>query len=46
MFSISRRFPQALIRISASGPTQYVRLMGIVSRLHQYVHAKHDAAKN
>ena len=23
-----------------------VRLMGIVSRLRQYVHAKHDAAKN
>ena len=23
-----------------------VRMMGIVSRLRQYVHAKHDAAKN
>ena len=23
-----------------------VRLMGIVSRLRQYVHAKHDAARN
>jgi hypothetical protein len=23
-----------------------VRLMGIVSRLRQYVHAQHDAAKN
>ena len=50
------RYHPAISGISCSSPVRFgtallilsinVRLMGIVSRLRQYVHAKHDAAKN
>jgi hypothetical protein len=52
MIEVSRLFQAMLapaIFISATGLlilSINVRLMGIVSRLRQYVHAKHDAAKN
>ena len=52
MTDITRLFQAFLapaILISATGLlilSINVRLMGIVSRLRQYVHAKHDAAKN
>jgi len=52
MTDISRLFQAFLapaIFVSATGLlilSINVRLMGIVSRLRQYVHAKHDAAKN
>jgi len=52
MEEITRLFQAFLapaIIISATGLlilSINVRLMGIVSRLRQYVHAKHDAAKN
>jgi hypothetical protein len=52
MFDISRLFQAFLapaIFVSATSLlilSINVRLMGIVSRLRQYVHRKHDAAKN
>ncbi|MGB8010471.1 MAG: DUF2721 domain-containing protein [Terriglobales bacterium] len=52
MNDIARLFQAFLapvILVSATGLlilSINVRLMGIVSRLRQYVHAKHDAAKN
>jgi uncharacterized protein DUF2721 len=52
MIEVSRLFQAILapaIFVSATGLlilSINVRLMGMVSRLRQYVHAKHDAAKN
>ncbi len=52
MHNIDRLFSAFLapaIFVSATGLlilSINVRLMGIVTRLRQYVHAKHDAAKN
>lgn len=52
MTNVARLFQAFLapaIFVSATGLlilSINVRLMGIVSRLRQYVHAKHDAAKN
>ena len=52
MTNVARLFQAFLapsIFISATGLlilSINVRMMGIVSRLRQYVHAKHDAAKN
>ena len=52
MIDVTRLFQAILapaILVSATGLlilSINVRLMGMVSRLRQYVHAKHDAAKN